>query len=73
MSVCSMAKWPLEERLNGLQQMLIKAYNNIYINTSSDYYVGDKDSSVINTYNSFAQLIADDKKDICNKFEKLCL
>lgn len=51
----------------------VKAYNNIYINTSSDYYVGDKDSSVINTYNSFAQLIADDKKDICNKFEKTML
>ena len=52
---------------------VVKAYNNIYINTSSDYYVGDKDSSVINTYNSFAQLIADDKKDICNKFEKTML
>ena len=38
-----------------------------------DSYVGDKDSSVINTYNSFAQLIADDKKDICNKFEKTML
>ena len=52
---------------------VVKAYNNIYINTSSDYYVGDKDSSIINTYNSFAQLIADDKKDICNKFEKTML
>lgn len=52
---------------------VVKVYNNIYINTSSDYYVGDKDSSIINTYNSFAQLIADDKKDICNKFEKTML
>lgn len=52
---------------------VVKAYNNIYINISSDYYVGDKDSSIINTYSSFAQLIADDKKDICNKFEKTML
>lgn len=39
----------------------------------SEYYVGDKDSTIMNTYNSFAKLIADDKKDICNKFEKTML
>ena len=44
-----------------------------YLRELQDYYVGDKDSSVINIYNSFAQLIADDKKDICNKFEKTML
>lgn len=52
---------------------VVKAYNNIYINTSSDFYVGDKDSTILNTYNSFASLIANDKKDICNKFEKTML
>lgn len=52
---------------------VVKAYNNIYINMDSEYYVGDKDSTIMNTYNSFAKLIADDKKDICNKFEKTML
>ena len=52
---------------------IVKAYNNIYINTSSEYYVGDKDSTVMNTYGAFAEIIAKDKKDICNKFEKTML
>lgn len=52
---------------------IIKVYNSIYIDNSSDYYVGDKDSTILNTYNAFAQIIAKDKKDICNKFEKTML
>lgn len=52
---------------------VVKAYNSVYIDNSSDYYVGDKDSTIINTYKAFANIIANDKKDICNKFEKTML
>lgn len=52
---------------------IIKVYNSIYIDHHSNFYVGDKDSSVLNTYNAFADIVANDHKDICNRFEKTML
>lgn len=52
---------------------IIKVFSNLYIDYNSDYYVGDKDSTVLNTYEAFANIIANDKKDICNKYEKTML
>ena len=52
---------------------IIKVYNSIYIDQNAEYYVGDKDSSVINTYQAFADIIAKDQKDIGNRFEKTIL
>ena len=52
---------------------VIDAYNGVYFDSSSKYYVGDEDSTVFNFYNAFTEIIKDDKKDIINKFEKTLL
>ncbi len=52
---------------------VISAYNNVYHNTESKYYVGDRESTVFNFYNAFTELIRDEKRDIMNKFEKTLL
>ena len=52
---------------------IIKVYNSIYIDQNSEYYVGDKDSTVLNTYCAFADIVAKDQKDIGNRFEKTIL
>lgn len=49
----------------------IDAYKELFINQDSEYYVPEGvDPTLFDVYNSFTQLIADDKKDIMNKFEK---
>ena len=53
---------------------VVKAYENVYHNTSSSYYVGDKqESTIFNFHNAFTEIIKDDGKDIMNKFEKTIL
>ena len=50
--------------------MVIKAFESVYMDSSSDHYVGDKEeSSVWNYYSAFTDLIKEDK-DIINNFEK---
>ena len=52
---------------------LVKVYQNVYIDQNSDFYVGDKDSTVMNMFEAMTQFIASDKKDIGNKIEKTFL
>lgn len=55
---------------------VIKAYQNIYLDSSSKNYVGDtEECSLFNYYDTFSTLITQDSKDILNHFEKcaLCL
>lgn len=52
---------------------LVKVYQNVYIDHNSDFYVGDKDSTVMNMFEAMTQFIASDKKDIGNKIEKTFL
>lgn len=50
--------------------MVIKAFENVYMNSSSNHYVGNtEESSVWNYYSAFTDLIKEDK-DIVNNFEK---
>lgn len=49
----------------------IDAYKELFINQDSQYYIPEGfDPSLFDVYNSFTQIITDDKKDIMNKFEK---
>lgn len=52
---------------------MIKAYENMYINHNSNFYVGDKDSTALNMYKAIASMVAEDHKDISNKVEKTLL
>lgn len=57
-------------------QMVIKAYQNVYSNSSSRNYIGDSnESSLLNYYDAFSTLVTQDSKDILNRFEKcaVCL
>lgn len=54
--------------------LVIDGYKSLYLDDSSEYYVGEKEeSSMFNTYNAFTQVLTNDKKDIMNKFEKTLL
>ena len=55
--------------------MVVKAYENVYINTDSPYYVKDtEECSVFNYYNAFTELIKDaTKKDLMTGYEKTLL
>lgn len=53
--------------------MVIKAFESVYHDTTSKYYVGENETSVFNYYNAFTELITHDKKDIIGKFEKILL
>ena len=55
--------------------MVVKAYENVYINTDSPYYVKDtEECSVFNYYNAFTELIRDaNKKDLMTGYEKTLL
>lgn len=55
--------------------MVVKAYENVYINTDSPYYVKDtEECSVFNYYNAFTELIRDaTKKDLMTGYEKTLL
>ena len=49
----------------------IDAYKQLFIDKDSQYFVPEGiDPTLFNVYNSFTQIITDDKKDIMNKFEK---
>lgn len=49
----------------------IDAYKQLFIDSDSDYFIPEGiDPSLYDVYNSFTQIITDDKKDIMNKFEK---
>ena len=49
----------------------IDAYKELFINADSEYYIPEGvDPTLFDIYNSFTQLITDDKKDLMNKFEK---
>lgn len=47
---------------------IIKAFQDVYINASSKYYVKEtEEGTVFNYYNCFADQIMKDNKDILNK------
>lgn len=49
----------------------IDAYKELFINSDSDYFIPEGiNPTLFDIYNSFSQLITDDKKDLMNKFEK---
>lgn len=49
----------------------IDAYKQLFIEQDSPYFIPEGiDPSMFDIYNSFTQIITDDKKDILNKFEK---
>jgi hypothetical protein len=49
----------------------IDAYKQLFIDSDSDYFIPEGvDPSMFDVYNSFTQIITDDKKDLMNKFEK---
>ena len=52
--------------------MIIKAYESVYLDSSSDFFVKEtEECSVWNYFNALIDLIKDDtKKDICNFAEK---
>lgn len=51
--------------------MVLKAYESVYMNSSSRNYVSSsEESSVFNYIDAFSSLITEDTKDIVNRFEK---
>lgn len=51
--------------------MTLKAYQNVYLNSSSKNYVPDTEKcSMFNYVDAFSSLITEDDKDIVNRFEK---
>ncbi|MGV8961935.1 MAG: hypothetical protein ACOH2V_00960 [Candidatus Saccharimonadaceae bacterium] len=49
----------------------VDAYKQLFINSDSDYFIPEGiDPTLYDIYNSFTQIVTDDKKDIMNKFEK---
>ena len=52
----------------------VSAYDLLYTNEKSPYFVGEADTDMFNVYNAFTQCITDSlKKDIMNQFEKTLL
>ena len=52
----------------------VDAYKQLFIDQSSNYFIPQgMDPSLYDVYNSFTQIITDDRKDILNKFEKTLL
>ena len=49
-------------------------FKQLFIDQDSPYYVPEGiNPNMFDVYNSFSQIITDDKKDIMNKFEKTIL
>lgn len=49
----------------------VDAYKQLFIDQDSKYYIPENvDPTMYDIYNSFTQVIQDDKRDIMNKFEK---
>lgn len=54
--------------------MVVKAYESVYMDSSSKFYVKPtEESTIYNYYSAFAQLVQDEKKDILNRWEKTYL
>lgn len=54
--------------------MVLKAYQNVYMNSSSRNYVSDtEECTLFNYLDAFSTLITEDTKDIVNRFEKSAL
>lgn len=54
--------------------IVIKAYENVYLNNSSPYYIKEGECSIFNYYNAFTELIRDsNKKDLMTGYEKTFL
>lgn len=52
----------------------IDAYKQLFVDSESEYYIPEGfDPTLFDVYNSFTQIITDDKKDLMNKFEKTIL
>ena len=52
----------------------VDAYSQLFLDQDSVYYIPEGiDPTMYDIYNSFTQIIQDDKKDIMNKFEKTLL
>ena len=52
-------------------QMVLKAYQNVYMDSSSRNYVSDQEECTkLNYLDAFSSLITEDDKDIVNRFEK---
>lgn len=52
----------------------VDAYKQLFIDQDSPYYVPEGiNPNMFDVYNSFSQIVTDDKKDIMNKFEKTIL
>ena len=52
-------------------QMVLKAYQNVYMDSSSRNYVEDSEECTkLNYLDAFSSLITEDEKDIVNRFEK---
>ena len=52
-------------------QMVLKAYENVYMDASSKHYVSDSEECTkLNYLDAFSSLITEDDKDIVNRFEK---
>lgn len=51
--------------------MVLKAYQNVYLDSSSRNYIPDtEECSMFNYVDAFSSLITEDNKDIVNRFEK---
>jgi hypothetical protein len=49
----------------------VDAYKQLFIDQDSEYYIPEGlDPTLFDVYNSFTQIVTDDKKDLMNKFEK---
>lgn len=49
----------------------VDAYTQLFIDAESEYYIPEGvDPTLYDVFNSFTQIITDDKRDILNKFEK---
>ena len=52
----------------------VDAYKQLFIDQDSQYYIPEGlDPTMFEVYNSFTQIVTDDKKDLMNKFEKTIL
>lgn len=51
-------------------QMVLKAYQNVYMDSSSRNYISEEECTKLNYLDAFSSLITDDDKDIVNRFEK---
>lgn len=54
--------------------MVVKAYESVYMDSSSKFYIKPiEESTIYNYYSAFVQIVQDEKKDILNRWEKTYL